>query len=104
MGIVYLLHFDSPLGNEKHQAIHYVGFSQNRRTLKARIEHHQNGTARCSITNALKEKGIGFQLATTFKKVERAFERKLKNTKKVARYCPICHPEGAQEYHPRENQ
>lgn len=104
MGIVYLLHFDAPLGNEKHQALHYVGFSQNGRTLKARIEHHQNGSARCSITNALKEKGIGFQLATTFKKVERAFERKLKNTKKVARYCPICHPEGAQEYHPRENQ
>lgn len=102
MGIVYLLHFDRPLGGDKHQAIHYVGFSKNKRTLGLRIEHHRKGHAGCSITNALKEHGIGFTLAKIFEGVERTFERKLKNTKKVAPYCPICNPDTAREYKPKE--
>jgi len=28
---VYILHFDQPLGSEKHHASHYVGFSTNKK-------------------------------------------------------------------------
>lgn len=85
---VYILHLDTPL----HHAKHYVGFSTNRRTLRNRLEHHAHGTANCRFTQVLHQLGITFTLARLFKgnKYDRNFERKLKNTKAVPRYCPIC--------------
>ena len=94
---VYILHLDHPL----HHAKHYTGFSKNGRTLQERIEHHRNGTAGCRFTEAIRERGIGFVLARVFKDADRTFERKLKRTKKVTRYCPICNPD-APEYNPKE--
>lgn len=94
--MVYILHLDTPL----HHAKHYTGFSTNNRTLAERLEHHRRGTAHCKFTEVLREKGIGFQLARVFPNASRTFERMLKNTKQVSRYCPICNP-NPQEYHPR---
>lgn len=85
---VYILHLDTPL----HHAKHYSGFSQNGRTLKQRIAHHENGTARCKFTDALHRLGIGFKLARVFIDADRNFERALKNTHNVPYYCPICNP------------
>jgi len=96
---VYILHLNTPL----HHARHYTGFSTNSRTLAERLEHHRRGSAGCRFTSVLHDLGIGFTLARVFvgKRFDRNFERKLKNTKKVTRYCPICagreHP-----YHPKE--
>lgn len=95
---VYILHLDTPL----HHARHYVGFSQNGRTLTARIEHHRNGTARCSFTNALHRVGITFTLARVFKGADRHYERSLKNTKNVSYYCPICNPKAPKTYTPKD--
>lgn len=98
MGVVYILHLDTPL----HHAKHYVGFSQNGRTLIQRIAHHRNGTG-AKFTKALREKGIGFQHVRTFHNVDRNFERKLKNTHNVSIYCPICSKQ-PREYHPKEKE
>lgn len=88
--MVYILHLDTPL---KH-ARHYVGFSTSSRTLEERLEHHRNGTAGCRFTEVLRELGITFTLAYVYqgKKYDRTFERRLKNTKHIPRYCPICNP------------
>ena len=95
--MVYILHLATPLAHARH----YTGFSQNGRTLKERIAHHHAGTAHCRFTEVLHELGIGFEVARVFKNADRTFERKLKNTKHVARYCPICNPQ-PRAYHPKE--
>lgn len=95
--MVYILHLETPLCHARH----YVGFSRDGRTLKERIAHHRDGTARCRFTEVLHERGIGFVLACVFKQGDRTFERKLKNTNHTARYCPICNPH-ARKYHPKE--
>lgn len=98
---VYLLHFAQPLGSQKHQAQHYVGFSTNSRTLKQRVAHHESGTSGVCIMRALRERGIAFTVAQVFKDKDRNFERKLKNTKNIKRYCPICNPK-VRDYTPKE--
>ncbi len=97
MGIVYLLHLDSPLAHARH----YVGYSTNGHTLKRRLAHHERGTANCSFTNALHKAGIGFKLARTFKGVDRSYERALKNTHKVKSVCLICNPKAPKTYQPK---
>jgi len=94
---VYILHLESPF----HHARHYTGFSKNGRTLKVRVGHHENGTARCKFTDALHRNGIHFTLARIFKQADRNFERKLKKTHNVSRYCPVCNPENWRNYEPK---
>lgn len=95
MTSVYILHLDTPL----HHARHYVGCSQD---VGKRIELHRKGQASCRFTQVLKERGIGFTLARVFDDTDRTFERKLKNTKNTARYCPLCSGEDCHDYHPKE--
>lgn len=93
---VYILHLDTPLAHAKH----YVGYSTSPRTLEARIEHHRAGTAGARFTQVLHERGITFQVARVFEEADAIFERQLKNTKNVARYCPLCTP-NAHPYLPK---
>lgn len=98
--MIYILHLDTPL----HHAQHYVGFSTDKRTLAVRINHHRKGTARCRFTEVLREKGIGFTLARVMDG-DRTLERKIKRTKSIRDYCPICAAkEGrkARDYQPKE--
>ena len=90
MAIVYLLHFDSPLGNPANargMASHYLGYTDS---LKRRLNDHKNGQG-ARIMAVLKEKGITWQLARTWFNGSRAMERQLKNQKNAPRLCPICH-------------
>lgn len=91
---VYILHFDTPLKHAKH----YVGYASQ---VVLRIEHHRNGTG-ARLTQVIREQGIGFQVAKVFTgtKYDRVFERKLKRTKNISRYCPICSGDHARRYHP----
>lgn len=103
---VYILHFDQPLGSEKHQAHHYIGFSENMWTLRARIAHHRAGTSRCNIMEALFKRGIGFQLGRVFRgrKYDRNFERKVKTRTHIAELCTVCNGGVEAPYHPRKAQ
>lgn len=97
--MVYVLHFDSPL----HHARHYVGWTKSGRTLKARIERHQNCQG-AKIMKACVLNGITFTLARVFKKGDRNFERKLKKTHNTKQYCPICMGAKVRKYKAKESQ
>jgi predicted GIY-YIG superfamily endonuclease len=86
----YLLHFDSPLGNERHQALHYLGSATD---LEARLGEHREGRS-ARIMEVLHERGIGFTCVRTWEG-GRQVERKLKNRKKARKLCPICNPKNA---------
>ena len=82
---VYLLHFDQPLGNERHQASHYLGSTSD---LPGRLAAHRAGKS-ARMLEVLHERGIGFVCVRTWAG-GRDFERKLKNRKKARSLCPVC--------------
>lgn len=84
-GLVYLLHFDKPYKHAKH----YIGFSETEDNLQQRLEDHRNGRG-ARLMEVLKQNNIGFVLAKTYLKVNRTFERRLKNNGGASRICPIC--------------
>ena len=90
---VYLIHFQTKL---KH-AGHYVGYAAH---VRQRIAHHKDGTGArlLAVCNAL---GIEYDIARTWDGEGRDFERKLKNCKNTARYCPVCKQGNAREYKPK---
>lgn len=83
--IVYLHHFDSPLGSEKHQAQHYLGSCVD---LKARDTLHHTGKG-AKILAACVAQGIGFKVVRVWAGGRR-LERKLKNRHNHAKLCPVC--------------
>jgi hypothetical protein len=94
--VVYLLHFDQPIGNldnPRGQAQHYLGHADR---LDRRALEHLTGRG-AKITQALFARGIGFQIARIWPG-DRAYERKLKRRKMGPRLCPICRrqPQGGQ--------
>lgn len=88
---VYLLHFDRPVSH-KHTTQHYVGYTSSRRTLQARLIHHEDGTG-ARLPAAAAERGIGFECVRVWDKEDRLFERRLKRQKNARRYCPACKAE-----------
>ncbi len=92
---VYLIHFQT---NLKH-ARHYVGYAAH---VNKRLAHHRDGTG-ARILAVCNERGIGYDLARIWEGRGRDFERKLKNCKHAARYCPICSGEHAREYKPTKD-
>jgi hypothetical protein len=90
-GIIYLLHFERPIGdlaNPRAQARHYIGFTQNKRTLVQRLEHHREGRG-SRLVHAVVRAGIPFEVARTWPGT-RDDERRLKNQKNARRLCPAC--------------
>jgi predicted GIY-YIG superfamily endonuclease len=83
-GIIYLLHFSSPISPD-HTTQHYLGFTTS---LEERLEQHRQGKA-ARLTEVAKERNITFILARTFKGT-RTGERLLKNRKEGPALCPIC--------------
>jgi len=88
MGTVYLIHFDTPLGNTDNprgQAQHYIGYTDN---LAERIEAHRHGNG-AAIMAAVCRAGIGWRVVRTWVG-GRDLERRLKRRKKARCLCPIC--------------
>ena len=83
-GIVYLIHFHSPL----HHARHYIGFCEFG-NLEQRLAAHRAGNG-SKLMRAVSAAGIEWELAETWDNVDRGFERQLKRRKSTARFCPIC--------------
>ena len=84
-GLVYLIHFNTPL----HHARHYLGFCEN--GIKQRFERHKASQG-AKLLKALNEKGIGYRIVRIWRHVDRNFERSLKNKKSTPKLCPICNP------------
>lgn len=86
MATVYLIHFDQPIGNERHRAQHYIGYTKN---LKRRLVEHSSGNG-SRIVNVVVELGISWQLVKTWTDGTRELERRLKRQKHAWRHCEIC--------------
>jgi predicted GIY-YIG superfamily endonuclease len=84
MGMIYLLHFDTPF----HHAKHYLGFAEN--SVEKRVERHQQGQG-AALTKAAVAAGVKLELVRTWKG-DRRLERQLKNRKNTPRLCPVCNP------------
>lgn len=87
MGTVYLIHFDQPFSHARH----YIGWTHNGHTLRARLDHHQNGSG-ARLMRAVSRAGIPWRVVRTWRGMDRHFERRLKNQNNSARLCPICNP------------
>lgn len=80
-GVIYLIHFDTPL---KH-AQHYIGWTEN---LSARLREHASGRG-ARIMQAVTDNGIRWRVARIWKGTRRK-ERQLKNRGGASRSCPCC--------------
>lgn len=88
VGIVYLLHFDQPIGdldNPRGFASHYTGRTLD---LAARLIDHAQGRG-ARLMQVVGEQGIGWQLARVWTGT-RDRERSLKRSGGAARRCPVC--------------
>jgi hypothetical protein len=88
VGLVYLLHFDRPIGdltNPRGFAAHYTGWTLD---LPARLQQHAAGRG-ARLMEVLGEAGIGWQLARVWPGT-RTRERSLKGSGGAARRCPVC--------------
>jgi hypothetical protein len=86
--MVYLLHFDRPLGdldNPRGQARHYLGYTDD---LDARLAAHRSGNG-AAIMAAVARAGISWQLVRTWEG-GRSLERQLKDRHNSPQLCPIC--------------
>jgi hypothetical protein len=87
VGVVYLLHFDQPIGdlhNPRGFASHYTGWTLD---LPARLIDHAQGRG-ARLMQVVGELGIGWQLARIWTGT-RARERSLKQ-RGATRRCPVC--------------
>jgi predicted GIY-YIG superfamily endonuclease len=87
-GIIYLIHFDEPIGNRANargQAQHYIGYALD---LAERLQEHARGDG-ARIMAAVVAYGVDWYVVKTWKG-NRKDERKLKNRKKARKICPVC--------------
>lgn len=90
--MLYLIHFAEPLGTERHQARHYLGFVDgDETTVQARLEEHRAGHGARITAAACNQRGIQYHVARTIPG-DRTEERRLKNHNNLGRICPICSP------------
>lgn len=84
MSAVYVLHFEPPL---KH-ARHYVGFT-DQADVAARLDDHLTGRG-SPLVKAAVNAGSRVELAHVFVGADRAFERRIKKSTDVCRWCRLC--------------
>jgi predicted GIY-YIG superfamily endonuclease len=82
-GYIYIIHLARPLRGSKSR--HYVGFSTQ---VEKRLWHHRNNTGSNFLREANRQ-GIPYCLVVIFAGTK-ADERRLKNRKNTAKYCPCC--------------
>jgi predicted GIY-YIG superfamily endonuclease len=82
--LLYLLHFDQPIGGK----IHYGGSCQDEQLL-TRLRRHQCGTG-SRTTRRVHLEGVGFHLAAVIRVENRSAEKTWKNAKRYRRDCYIC--------------
>ena len=95
--MVYLLHFDRPYPRDRRASVrHYLGFAENKQTFARRLDHHRSGSG-ARLMAAVSAAGIGFTVANTWPEGDRTQERRMKNQRNAARFCPVCAAEKGQE-------
>lgn len=83
-GSCYLLHFDKKLSHSQH----YLGWTKFE-DVAIRVNSHRAGRGAIILKAACKA-GIKFDVVKTWADVDRNFERKLKRSNNLKRFCPVC--------------
>lgn len=97
MASVYLIHFETPIGNPANphgMAQHYIGFSTR---LGKRLQAHLHGNG-ARLMEVVSERGVSWRLARTWTPGSRQLERWLKNRKNAKRFCPLCNPKAGRPH------
>ena len=89
-GTVYLLHSTVPVGNERHQAQHYLGWVAQG-GLEERLKLHNAGKSHVRIVNAFREVGGELLLVRTWEGTGH-LERYFKHRGHLKEHCPLCTP------------
>ena len=84
-GWVYLLHLEQPIGTERQQARHYLGWTDD---VERRVWEHRAGVG-ARFTRAAVRRGIQLSIAATWPGT-RELERAYKLWHAPCRLCPIC--------------
>lgn len=87
-GSLYLLCFPGGLhvtGNR--YASHYLGWTE--REIEARVSEHLRGQGSPMVRAAVNA-GFNVEIVRTWENVTRNQERRVKDSKNLARYCPRC--------------
>jgi predicted GIY-YIG superfamily endonuclease len=84
MGVIYLLHLDTPL-SPTSPSRHYIGYTKH---VPSRMQAHLAWRG-ARFMQIARERNIGFSIARTWEG-DRHYERKLKNRHNASRMCPIC--------------
>lgn len=84
--VLYLLHFEQPIG----AAQHYLGITRRAR-LPMRMKEHRSGRG-AALTKQARAIGVGFRLAAIVPAFSFADERDAKRQGHYARLCPFCTP------------
>lgn len=82
--ILYLLHFDRPIG----RAVHYLG-STTETQLMQRVRQHQLGHG-SRLTEIARLRRIAFWLATVIPVPSRDHERRIKTNGHFSKKCSVC--------------
>lgn len=81
---VYVLHFDPPF----RRARHYVGFT-DQADIADRFLEHVNGRG-SPLVKAAVAAGSRVEIAHVFVDGDRTFERRIKRSTDVSRWCRLC--------------
>lgn len=91
LSLVYLIHFETPYkaqsGKRQKTAQHYCGTSVR---FDERIKDHQEGNGN-PLMRAVSRVGIPWNVVLRLPG-GRSLERAMKNSHKLAMYCPVCSP------------
>lgn len=85
--VVYLLHFEAPVGRSRH----YVG-STEAHSLRTRLKRHRAGTG-AALTAEAVHRGIGIRLAYIWPAKDRSDEKAIKARYRMNNICPYCRAE-----------
>ena len=86
---IYLLHIDPPYKHAKH----YCGFTPDLRVNRRAMEHIDGVRGKASpLILAALDAGCAVTIARRWEGAQhdRIQERKIKNTRRVPDYCPVC--------------
>lgn len=82
--VVYLLHFDRPIGKARH----YIGITRVDRFEK-RLREHANGRG-SRLTSAAIKRGVRLYLAHLWSSCDPNLERRIKRRAPAKHYCSYC--------------
>lgn len=85
LGTVYLIRLDRKLKHSQY----YIGWCKG--DPRKRLDTHRCGCG-SKFLAAASEQGIEYHIVRTWKRVDRNFERALKNRKNAKKLCPIHNP------------